>query len=185
MKTETPDLELINRIRNGDKAAFTQIVKRYEAKIASTVYGMLGKTQEADDVGQEVFIRFYKAIDKFRGDSKLSTYLTRIAINLCLNEIKKNKVRSIFSFESWSKKEEDNPTDNNNFERFEKSEIVRKALNNLDVKYRSVITLRILDGYSTEETADILGLPIGTVLSRLSRGQQKLKNILAPYKEEL
>ncbi len=185
MKKEISDLELIDKVKNGDNSAFREIVNMYEGKIASTVYGMLGKNQEAEDIGQEVFIRFYKSINNFRGDAQLSTYLTRIAINLSLNEIKKRRLREIFSFESWTQTNDDTAPGEIKQDNFERSEIIKRSLDKLDAKYRSVIVLRLIDGYSTEETAEILNLPLGTVLSRLSRGQQKLKNLLAPYQEEL
>ena len=85
------DDQLLEEARKGDNAAFQQIVERYESLVAGTVVGMLGNTQEAEDVAQEVFIRFYKSMQQFRGDSALGTYLTRIAINLSLNALKKQK----------------------------------------------------------------------------------------------
>ena len=180
---EYSDLELINMVRNGDNSAFGIIVEKHEARIASTVKGMLGNTQEADDVGQEVFIRFYKSINNFRGEAKLSTYLTRIAINLSLNEIKKRKAKKFLSFESWSEAASILPDSGNKSIDFEKTEVITKALEKLDTKFKSVVVLRLIDGYSTEETAEILGIPSGTVLSRLSRAQKKLKNLLTPYME--
>ncbi|NIR47450.1 sigma-70 family RNA polymerase sigma factor, partial [candidate division KSB1 bacterium] len=89
------DRELIDNVRAGDSQAFEQLVKRYESQVAATVIGMLGSCQEADDVGQEVFIRFYKAIHQFREEARLGTYLTRIAINLSLNELKRRKRRHL------------------------------------------------------------------------------------------
>jgi RNA polymerase sigma-70 factor, ECF subfamily len=185
VEKEIQEMHLVEMVRSGDQSAFLEIVKRYEAKIASTVYGMLGQTQDAEDVGQEVFIRFYRSIGQFRGESKLVTYLTKIAINLSLNVIKKNRLRRFLSFEEWSKKERASQGDNSNIEQLERDEIVRKALACLDAKHRSVIILRLINGYSTEETADILGLPAGTVLSRLFRAQEKLKAILASKEVEI
>lgn len=88
------DWELVEMARQGDMNAFAEIVSRYEGKIARTVIGMLGDANEADDVGQETFIRFFKSIHSFRGDSSLGTYLTRIAINLSYNVLKKAKERA-------------------------------------------------------------------------------------------
>ena len=176
------DLELIELSRNGDDRAFGVIISRYENQIARTVIGMLGNTEEAEDVGQETFIRFFRSLDKFRGDSALGTYLTRIAINLSLNEISKRKKTLSLFYKKGEEKETmfDIPEPGNEFERSDKKEIVDKALQQLEPRFRSVVVLRLVEGYSTKETSEILNLPLGTVLSRLSRAQEKLKEILVP-----
>jgi len=179
------DTELIERIcLNDDQALFAEIVRRYKGKIASTIYGMLGRTEGAEDIGQEVFIRFYRSVKNFRGDSSLGTYLTRIAINLSLNEIKKRKIKRFFSLENL----QDNGIEiaDNNEDRVydDRKEIILKAVNRLSEKHRAVVVLRLLDEYSTEETAKILNLPVGTVLSRLARAQMKLREFLIPFVQE-
>ena len=176
------DIELIELSRKGYDQAFEVIISRYEQQIARTVIGMLGDTEEAEDVGQETFIRFFRSLDKFRGDSALGTYLTRIAINLSLNELsKKKKTLSLF-YKRGEEKETmfDIAEPGDEFARSDKKEIVDKALQQLDPGFRSVVVLRLLKGYSTKETAKILDLPLGTVLSRLSRAQKNLKEILIP-----
>lgn len=176
------DLELIELSRKGDDHAFGVIISRYEYQIARTVIGMLGDTKEAEDVGQEAFIRFFRSLDKFRGDSTLGTYLTRIAINLSLNQLsKKKKTLSLF-YKRGEEKEImfDIAEPEDEFEKSDKKELVDKALQKLDPGFRSVVVLRLLEGYSTKETAEILKLPLGTVLSRLSRAQKNLKEILIP-----
>ncbi|MFQ6114041.1 MAG: RNA polymerase sigma factor [bacterium] len=176
--------ELIQQARDGDNKAFEELVKRYESQVAATVIGMLGKGQEADDVGQEVFIRFYKALHSFREESSLGTFLTRIAMNLSLNELKRRKRRQLFF-----KKTEDNMTNmttnsDDTITKHERQQLVQRAIQKLEPKFRAVIVLRLIEGYSTEETARILKIPIGTVLSRLSRAQRKLREILTPVMEE-
>ncbi|MDX1666037.1 MAG: sigma-70 family RNA polymerase sigma factor, partial [Saprospiraceae bacterium] len=91
--TQRTDEELVADAAEGDDSAFREIVARHERLVRSTVAGMLGYRPEVDDVAQEVFIRFYRSLDQFRGDAKLSSYLCRIAINLTLNEIKSRKSR--------------------------------------------------------------------------------------------
>ena len=145
---------------------------------------MLGKCQEAEDIGQETFIRFYRNLDKFRGESKLGTYLTRIAINLSLNELKSRK-RKRWLFPAMDEDEESKLGYNDeSFEKNEKREIIQKALKKLKPEFRSVIILRLISGYSVEETAKILNIPAGTVFSRLARAQKKLGDILKPYYKE-
>lgn len=85
------DEQIIQLIKKNDQQAFRILIDRYEKKVAATVINMLGYTDEADDVGQEVFIRFYNNIHQFKGTSSLGTYLIRIAINLSLNELKRQK----------------------------------------------------------------------------------------------
>ncbi|MEO0471948.1 MAG: sigma-70 family RNA polymerase sigma factor, partial [Bacteroidota bacterium] len=90
-KAPKTDIDLIAAVQTGQPEAFRLLVERYQAQVAATVIGMLGKGQEAEDVGQEVFIRFYRSLAQFQAKSALGTYLTRIAINLSLNAIKKRK----------------------------------------------------------------------------------------------
>lgn len=181
---ETSDIAIIEQVKAGDEQAFSIIVKRYQQQVARTVIGMLGKTDEADDVGQEVFIRFYKAIEQYRGESALGTYLSRIAINLSLNALKKNKRRRLFtSIGSDNDENKNNTLDNraiadDEYEANDNKEMVQLALGQLDPKFRAIIVLRMLEGYSTKETAETLNIPTGTVLSRLSRAQEKLKEAL-------
>ena len=184
-KKEFSDFDLVEMSRNGDHFAFREIVMRHKSRIASTIYGMIGNCDEAEDIGQEVFIRFYNSMDNFRGESLLITYLTRIAINLSLNEIKRRRTKRLLSFDKMVDEGLD-ITDNVSSGKFEEDkEIIQIALQKLNTKYRSVLVLRLIDGYSTEETAKILKLPFGTVLSRLARAQKKLKELLIPYKNIL
>ena len=142
--------------------------------------GMLGHCTEAEDIGQEVFIRFYKALDKFRGDSSVGTYLTRIAINLSLNEIKRRKRRRNRFVDNPEESIADYPDSGPSLKRNDTKDIVQKAIQKLEPKFRSVVVLRLLDGYTAQETARILKLPLGTILSRLARAQIKLKEMLTP-----
>ena len=104
------DSVLVSRAKEGDDEAFRLLMQRHKQQILSTVMGMLGDTEEVYDISQEVFINFYRSLHKFRGDSKVSTYLTRIAINLSLNELnrrKRKKKRFDFMKESTGKFMED------------------------------------------------------------------------------
>jgi RNA polymerase sigma-70 factor (ECF subfamily) len=175
------DRELVAAARDGDDGAFDRIVRRYEPAVAATVIGMLGHCAEAEDVGQETFIRFYRALKDFRGDSSLKTYLTRIAINLSLNELKRRKRKvSLFSRKPVEEYH-DLAAPAARSEDLDNLELIRWAMDKLDPKFKSVIVLRLIDGYSTEETARILGVPVGTVLSRLARGQAKIREIIQSH----
>lgn len=167
--------QLIKAVRKRNMLAFKFLVEKFEDDVAKTVIGMLGNVAEADDVGQEVFIRFYNSINKFRGDSSIKTYLIRIAINLSLNELKRRKAKRWLSFEDSY---HETKSIKDEYKDSDLKEVVHLALNELEIDFRSVLVLRLLQGYSTRETAIILKLPEGTVLSRLSRGQKKLKQII-------
>lgn len=177
------DDALIERARAGDDVAFRAIVERYESLVAATVIGMLGPGAEADDVGQETFIRFYKALDQFRGDAALSTYLTRIAMNLSYNALKR---RQRFRLRFRSRDAEEHPVEpsvegGGGVEQRELRTLIDHAMQQLSPDFRAVVTLRLVDGYSTRETAELLDIPLGTVLSRLSRAQRQLREVLAPH----
>ncbi|UCC38969.1 MAG: sigma-70 family RNA polymerase sigma factor [Candidatus Aminicenantes bacterium] len=180
MKLNDNDQELTARAWEGDNNAFNAIIKKFERQVAATVIGMLGYCTEAEDIGQETFIRFYRSLDKFRGDASVGTYLTRIAINLSLNELKRRqRGRKLFSSKS-EEKIENVPDKNSAMKNKDIKEIVQRGIEKLEPKLRSVIVLRLINGYSTKETANILSLPLGTVLSRLARAQMRLKEILTP-----
>ena len=178
------DERLIAEVKNGNSGYFRHIVSRYQSRVAATVVGMLGRGASAEDVGQETFIRLYQNLQNFRGDSSLGTYLTRIAINLSLNELKRQKRRHFFSIgNGYDEDGIDLPAEEKHYS--DTKDHIYRALGRLDAKYRAVVTLRLINGYSTRETAEILDVPEGTVLSRLARGQEKLRKILAPIVEEI
>jgi RNA polymerase sigma factor, sigma-70 family len=176
---QTDENELIKASINGDKFAFCEIMERYRKLVARTVKGMLGDSVFAEDIGQEVFIKLYHSLPEFRGEAKLSTYIQKIAVNLTLNEIKRRKrFFSMFSQKGNSEMYEFEVADVDDQEKREATEIVNRALMSLEPKFRIIVTMRLLQGYSTKETAEILNLPLGTVLSRLSRAQERLKEVI-------
>jgi RNA polymerase sigma-70 factor (ECF subfamily) len=176
------DTQILDKIRNGNTSLYKEIIHKYERLIAATITAMIGHCTEVEDIGQEVFIRFYKAIPNFRGESSISTYITRIAINLSLNELKRRKRRDQVFLNSDNYLLENIGVSKGDGDKEDK-ELIQKAIQKLEPKFRTVITLRMIDGYSTQDTAEILEVPIGTVLSRLARAQQKLKKILSPVME--
>lgn len=176
--TSLHDTELLDRTRRGDQTAFGQLVQRYQARVAATVIGMLGPGEDAEDVGQEVFIRFYRSLDQYRGEAALATYLTRIAINLSLNALKRRRRRQRWQRLWGDSAVPDLPDPAQDNDRDDDRALLEQGLRRLDPDARAVITLRLIEGYSTQETADLLGIKLGTVLSRLSRAQEKLRQIL-------
>jgi len=173
------DEELVRATLEGDKRAYGEIISRYQNMVARTVKGMLGDSVYAEDIGQEVFVKLFYSLSDFRGEAKLSTYIQKIAVNLTLNEIKRRKrFFSMFSHKGNDEMHEIEIPDHDSEEKRDAVELVNKALMNLDPKFRVIVAMRMLQGYSTRETAEILDLPLGTVLSRLSRAQEQMKSIL-------
>jgi RNA polymerase sigma-70 factor (ECF subfamily) len=175
----TSDLKLIQLSKKGSQSAFRRLVQRYEQRVRSTVVGMLGTVPEAEEVAQDVFIRFYKNLSQFKGEASLGTYLTRIAINLSLNALQARKKRrnrfsgmEVVEFNAAIK-------DNHNAEtQLEINDLIEKGLERLDNDQRAIVVLRLIHGYSVKETAAMLDIPMGTVASRLSRAQVRLQEII-------
>jgi RNA polymerase sigma-70 factor, ECF subfamily len=164
------DDELLERSRLGDESAFKELILRYQGKVAGVVQSLLGITPESEDVGQEVFVSFYRSIGKFRRESSLGTYLIRMALNFSLNELKRRKKRNLFFTSIEASKEVQAQETGGDLK-----EQLNFELKRLDMELQAVVILRFIEGYSTRETSEILGIPIGTVLSRLSRAQKKLR----------
>ena len=184
MANPSSDAELIALTRAGDDRAFGALVDRYEGAVAATVVGMLGQGDDADDVGQETFIRFHRSLHRFRGESSLKTYLVHIAMNLSINALRSRR-RSLLRFVSRDEHEIDLPEPrigpDGEVDARELQSLVRAAVMRLGEKHRAVVVLRLFHDYSTRETAQALGIPEGTVLSRLSRAMKELETHLAPY----
>ena len=170
--------DLVARLKDGDEAAVRELIGRYEGPVAATVIGILGHGPDVDDIGQETFIQFLRSLPRFRGESTIRAYLTRIAINLSLNELRRRRKIDRFQAVEPAEGEADVPSAPDRPGADDVRFAVRQGLDRLEPKYKAVIVLRLVEGFSTRETAKILGLPQGTVLSRLSRGQDKLKAVL-------
>lgn len=180
------DHELLTRARVGDALAFRALVERYESVVAAVVIGMLGAGDDADDVGQETFIRFHGALARFRGEAAVSTYLHAIATNLSRNALKRRareQARMVRRDVAMSPIDEP-AVDAIDIEQLERRAAVRRAVAQLGATQRPVVMLRLLEGLSTNETAQALNVPPGTVMSRLSRGMRELAKQLAPFARE-
>jgi RNA polymerase sigma-70 factor, ECF subfamily len=173
--------ELLERARAGDQAAFRLLVERHEGTVAAVVNGMLGRGDEADDVGQEVFIRFYRSLHRFRGDASVRTWLTRIAMNLSRNALRGRRRRRLrFHSRDADPGPALEPTADarDEVDARETRRLVHAALDRLSPDHRAVVVLRMLEGHSTRDAARILEVPEGTVMSRLSRAMRSLESDL-------
>ena len=178
MQAQLRDDILLKRARSGDQRAFGQLVERHEAAVRGIVSGMVGPAQ-AEDVAQEVFLKFYRALDKFAGNAKLSTYLGRIAINTALTALEKRK-RQPTHLGTEAQELLHQADHSQSPERAELKDVLRQALGRLSEEYRAVVVLRLVEGYSVSETAELLQIPMGTVASRLARAQKELQRYLKP-----
>lgn len=178
------DLQLLRRAADGDESAFRALVDRHEQAVARVVTAMLGPGDDADDVGQETFVRLFRAKTDFRGDAQLRTYLTRIAMNLCCDVLERRKKQSGWVRLTGSDDDDEvqlaSPDAADPIEEAERNETLRQAVESLDAKHKAVVVLRILEDRSTRDTAVLLGVPEGTVMSRLTRALGKLKVTLGP-----
>lgn len=179
--------QLVERLKRRDEAAFNELVRLYDKRIFQLVLRMLRDRTEAEDVTQEVFITVFKSVDSFRGDSKLSTWLYRVATNHCKNRIKyldrrargkKTELDDLSEHERMesasmsSTAEIARPDQQAEAHQIEK--IVRDAILVLDEEQRELVVLRDVENLSYEEIQAITGLPEGTVKSRLHRARLKL-----------
>jgi RNA polymerase sigma-70 factor (ECF subfamily) len=169
------DIDICRKIIAGEKQLFKTLVDRYEVAVKTVISGILGSDQSAvDDVAQESFVRLYKNLERYKGEASLKTYLIRIAINQAINHLNKEKRKNNI-FEITGR---EIPPSENGTTQLDLREWLLKGLDELEPRFREIIVLRMVEGYSTEETAEILGIPVGTVGSRLNRAQLKLKEIL-------
>ena len=172
----------LDELKRGEKAAFRKLFEEYHQKVYSTAITMLGNAEDAEDAVQEVFMKIYRKISSFDSKAKIGTWLYRIAVNVCIDHLRRNKVQR---FKSLSVEEGSLVNLHENGNEVEKSvtssevnKITRKAITLLSPKLRSVVVLRDLQGLSHSEIADVLGCSKGTVSSRLNRGRLKLRTLL-------
>ena len=184
------DAALVRAIQAGDMAAFDQLVVKHKDKLFNMVYWFLGDYQEANDCAQDTFIKVFKSLKKFRFESSFSTWLYRIAINTCKNRFKSSAYRwkkKTVPLENPESSEQDNrsyeiqndsPSPANELEKKERLMMIQKAINALPEEQNRVIVLRDIQGLSYQEIADVTGLNLGTVKSRLARARMELRNKL-------
>ena len=185
-----PDAAFVRAVQAGDMAAFDQLVVKHKDKLFNMVYWLLGDYQEANDCAQEIFIKVFKSLKKFRFESAFSTWLYRIAINTCKNKLKSSafqwKKRTV-PLENPESSEQGNrsyeirngsPSPENKLEKKERMMLIQKAVNALPQEQNRVIVLRDIQGLSYQEIVDVTGLNLGTVKSRLARARMELRNKL-------
>ena len=181
------ELELVARAKQGDQDAFSQLVEINQNKIYSLTLRMTGNPEDGADLAQEAFLRAWHTLPSFQEESSFSTWLYRLASNLCIDFLRKEKRRKT-AINSTSLDDEENAvstevpdhrfTPENELERKELRRSVSQALLKLSDDHRQVLILRELDGLSYSEISERLNLEEGTVKSRIARARLSLRNIL-------
>lgn len=192
----TDDLTLVKRVRDGDQRAFKLLVERYQRKVYAVALGMLKDKEEAMDVSQEAFVKVYKYLDHFKGDSSFYTWLYRITVNICI-DVMRRKGSSGGQTEEF---DESIATDlgearigalgsrlgtnpQKSALRRELAEKIQEALASVPEKHRAILLLREVEGMSYEDLSRTLDIPKGTVMSRLFHARAKVQKILSEYLE--
>lgn len=184
------DWAIVERVQAGEVAAFDRLVIKYRERLYAVIYNLTSNREDTHDLTQEVFIKAFRSIHKFRGRSSFFTWLYRIGVNTTLTYLKRNRRRRFFSFETIddelsqtelvqllsSKAQSDKPT----FLK-ELQEKLNEALQTLSLKHRTVIVLFEIEGLSHQEIAQITKTSEGTVRSRLHYAKQSLQNALQGY----
>jgi RNA polymerase sigma-70 factor, ECF subfamily len=182
---------LVSAAKGGDTAAFEELVNRYERKIFRLGMNITQNREDAEDVMQDAFLKSYQNLDRFQGDSRFYTWLVRIAVNEALMKLRKRRPNqvsldepltgadgedSVFrEIEDWG------PSPEKKFAQVELNEILNGVIGELDPIFRVAFLLRDVEGLSTEETAQILGISVAAVKSRLLRARLKLRQKLNKY----
>jgi RNA polymerase sigma-70 factor (ECF subfamily) len=194
---ETADeRHMIEKARDGDLSAFDSLIRRYEDQVFSVAFRLVGNEDDAADVAQEVFLACFRHLKSYRGDSKLSTWLHRITVNMVKNLWSRRKRQG--SDVTASLEEGDDPDDPPPIEMIadpapnprrlaagsEIAEVIESKLLEIEPEFREVIVLRFVEGLSYEEIADVTKEPLGTVKSRIFRARRALKDQMQDYLRE-
>lgn len=181
----TNDQIIINQVINGDTNAFAVLVDRYKDLVFTLAMRMLKNREEAEEVSQDTFVKSFQKLDRFKGDSKFSTWLYRVAYNTCLDRIKKNKKHlndvEINDFTAHQVKALDNILDS--IEEKEKSEIISACINQLPSEESFLLTLYYFDELSLEEISTIVGINSNAIKVKLFRTRKKLAKLLKLHLE--
>jgi RNA polymerase sigma-70 factor, ECF subfamily len=181
--------ELVAAAKAGDMTAFETLVNRYERKIFRLAQNITQNREDAEDTMQEAFLKAYQHLGDFQGNSRFYTWLVRIAVNQALMKLRKRRPNQVSLDEEIETGEESMPREVEDWgpspeDRYEQSElgtILNETISDLDPSFRIVFQLRDIEELSTEETADVLGLSVPAVKSRLLRARLKLRQKLNKY----
>ncbi len=180
------DADLVGECLEGRSLAFDELVERYRAKVLRLIASTLGHDAEIEDFAQDIFVKVYLSLGKFRGDSSFSTYLYTVTVNRCRDELRKSKLRKFFSFDDWFSSTNGAAAhfaqeDEQEIEGNERRSAVRRAMKRLPTTTQMLLHLREVEELSYKELADIFEVEIGTIKSRLARARDRLRDELYPF----
>ena len=187
------DGEMLRAVISGDGTAYRGLVEKYQGRVYSMVYGMVRNREDARDITQDAFVKAYKNLETFRLESSFYTWLYRIAMNLAIDFTRKRKRRETNGFdEGIASRDEDGGIADAHHEEGPLRHLERKqlfgrimdAMEKLPEDQREVILLRELEGLQYKEIADVMGIPEGTVMSRLFYARKKLQKLLTVDRKE-
>lgn len=187
--SDADEARFLAALRTRDERAFNTLVMRFQDRVFNLVYRLLGSPEDARDVAQEVFVSVFEKIETYRGESSLGTWIFRIATNHAKNRIKylarrhdrkQDSLDDLLAQPSESRFSAKVPRPDEAASQGEISQLVDRALGQLDEEQRIVVVLRDIEGQSYEDIVTITGLNLGTVKSRIHRARQRLKELLAP-----
>lgn len=191
VKQRPDDFQLAEAFRRGDEKAFEELVRRYQRQVANLIYLTLGNREGIEDLAQEVFIRVYRSLARFEREASVYSWIYRITVNLCIDEIRRRRIKKTFSLELFSehKLEQEKHTKvkataADELLNEEKKEIIRNALQKLSPIHRTVILLREYEDLSYEEIGKTLKITTQAVKSRIFRAREELRILLTNYFEE-
>lgn len=177
--------QFVEHLKSGDNSAFKNLIDLHQNQVIHTCYGFVRNQEDAEDLAQDVFIEIYRSISNFRGDSKLSTWIYRIAVSRSLNKVKKNKfnqlVSSIENLFDHSKIE-NSKTPDHLLESKEKAKTLQKTIEKLPENQRIAFVLHHYDGYSYQQISEIMNCTLSSVESLIHRARVGLKKKLEHLK---
>ncbi len=188
MQMET-DIELMRRVKSGDDSAFTELMKRHYKSIMNFIYRFTNDRNDSEDLAQEVFLRVYRSVKEYKPQAKFSTWLYKIATNVCLTELKLKRRMTNVSLDEIQENKHDigDSTSPNGYDLINRRDIkdtIFQALNSIPERERISIILCKYEGFSYDEVADVIGCTVGAVKTYIHRGRMKLIERLKPILKE-
>ena len=175
--------ELIARLQKRDEAAFEELIRQYEKKVYTLCFRMCGNSEDAEEAAQDAFLALWRGIDRFRQESSLSTWIYRLATNVCIDTLRRRKKQSgsvsLDDEELFVDAVDTSPQPQETVEHRETQKLLQEGLSALPEEYRKVLILREIEGLSYTEIAESASIELGTVKSRISRGRSLLRNFLS------